>query len=219
MMYSYIFFDLDGTLTDPQEGITKCIHYALEAFDMAPQSLEELKKHIGPPLFSTFHDYYQMNEEDTKKAIEKYRERFSVVGLFENKVFSGIIPMLSKLKEHGKKLGVATSKPEVYTLRILEKFQLSPYFDVICGSTLDGSRDAKADVIEETLRRFKLTQKDLEHVIMVGDRKQDVIGAKKCGIRSIGVRFGFAEKGELEEAGADYIVNTIEELEDLILSL
>lgn len=218
-MYQYILFDLDGTLTDPQEGITKCIYYALEAFDMAPQSLEELKKHIGPPLSVTFHGYYQMNEEDTKRAIEKYRERFSEVGLFENKVFPGIIPMLSRLKEQGKKLGVATSKPETYTLRILEKFQLLPYFDVICGSTLDGSREAKADVIEEALRRFKLTHQDVGNVIMVGDRKQDIIGAKKCRLHSIGVEFGFAEKGELKEAGADYIVDTVEELEHLILSL
>lgn len=218
-MYSYILFDLDGTLTDPQEGITKCIQYALEAFHMVPASLEELKKHIGPPLYHTFHDYYQMSEEDTKKAIEKYRERFGEVGLFENKVFSGIMPMLSHLKEHGKKLAVATSKPEVFTMRILEKFQLLPYFDVICGSTLDGSRDEKADVIKEALKRLGLTQKDFAHVIMVGDRKHDIIGAKKCGVHCIGVKFGFAESGELEEAGADYIVDTVKELENLILSL
>ena len=217
-MYSYILFDLDGTLTDPQEGITKCIQYALKAFHMAPESLEELKKHIGPPLYYTFHNYYHMNEEDTKKAIEKYRERFGEVGLFENKVISGIIPMLSHLKEHGNKLAGATSKPEVYTMRILEKFQLLPYFDVICGSTLDGSRDEKADVMKEALKRLELTQKDLAHVIMVGDRKHDIIGAQKCGVPCIGVRFGFAEHGELEEAGADYIVDTVEELEKLILS-
>ncbi len=219
MKYQYILFDLDGTLTDPKEGITKCIRYALADFGVEVADLEQLVVHIGPPLYNTFHDYYGMNEEDTKQAIAKYRERFSDVGLFENKVYDGIIPMLEAVKATGKTLAVATSKPEVYTERILERFGLTPYFDVICGSTLDGSRDAKADVIREVIRRLNIEEADREQMIMIGDRKHDVIGAKECGLDCIGVEFGYAEENELKDAGAAYIVNTVDELKKLLMKL
>ncbi len=214
MKYKYIFFDLDGTLTDPQEGITNCVKYALESFGIDETNYSNLMRFIGPPLVYSFSEYYGFDEEKSLKAVAKYRERFSTVGLFENKVYDGIYDILQKLTDSGHVLALATSKPKVFADRIMAKYRLRPYFKVICGSELDGTRNDKNEVIEYAIEQLGC---DREKVIMVGDRKHDIIGAKKCNVASCGVRFGYAEEGELEEAGADFIADTLDDLLPILM--
>lgn len=218
-MKDILLFDLDGTLTDPKEGITKCVQYALAHFGIKVTDLNELMCFIGPPLIESFQMFYGFDKEKAEEATAKYRERYKDIGIFENGVYSGIIDMLKVCKAAGKKLCLATSKPEIFAVRILERYGMAEYFDEAVGSTLDGSINAKDEVINEAFRRLGIDDAKKKDVIMIGDRKHDILGAKKCGIESIGVRFGYAETGELEEAGADYIVDTIEELGKLCCSL
>ncbi len=229
----YVLFDLDGTLTDPKEGITKCVQYALADFSIIEPDLDALTCFIGPPLLQSFREYYGFDEAEATRAVAKYRERFSTIGLFENSVFEGVHEMLSRLKAEGKAICLATSKPTVYAKKIIEKYGVDKYFDIVVGSELDGRRTNKAEVIEEVLRQAaeqewggigqnvyaKQIETIREKAIMVGDRHHDIDGAKACRMESIGVRFGYAEAGELEKAGATYIVDTVEALEKLLLQL
>lgn len=210
-MADYVLFDLDGTLTDPKEGITRCVQYALAKFGIAADC-DELIPFIGPPLQASFREFYGMSEEESTRAVAFYRERFSNIGLFENKVYPSIPDVLSELRRRGKTLAVATSKPTVYSVRICEKFGLSQYFDHIIGSELDGRRVEKADVIEEALRVLGCSA---AQAVMIGDRKFDILGAHQCGLKAVGVRYGYAADNELEDAGADAIVSRPE----LLLSL
>lgn len=214
--YKYVLFDLDGTLTDPEEGITKSIAYGLEKMGINDIELKDLRKFIGPPLKDTFMKYYDFNEEEAKKAIELQRVYFKDKGKFENIVYSGIDKLLKNLKEEGYILAVATSKPEVFAIEILEHFELSGYFNFIGGSLLDGNRTKKSDVIEYVMRNLGIIE-EKPYVVMIGDREHDIIGAKANNIDSIGVRYGFAEQEELEEAGANYIVGSVEELREILL--
>lgn len=214
-MKKILLFDLDGTLTDPKEGITKCVQYALKHFGIESET-EELMCFIGPPLVDSFMEFYKMTEDDALVAVEKYRERFRDIGIFENGVYVGISHMLSKCKDMGYIIGLATSKPEEFAIRILEKYELAKYFDEITGSTMDGSRNNKTDVIREAFARMNITECNIDEVLMIGDREHDIIGAKNCGIESVGVNFGYALDGELQAAGADYIVDSVNELEDLL---
>lgn len=219
-MKDIILFDLDGTLTDPKEGITKCVQYALAHFGIDVPNLDDLMCFIGPPLVDSFQMFYGFSEEKAEEAVVKYRERFKDIGIFENGVYDGVLEMLKACKAAGKTIGLATSKPEEFARRILDKYGMAEYFDEITGSTMDGRINAKGDVIMEAFRRMGIDDPDKkERVIMVGDRKHDIIGAKQCGIESIGVRFGYAEEGELEAAGADYIVDTVEELKKLCINI
>lgn len=217
MSIKYFLFDLDGTLTDPKEGITKCVQYALDFYGIHVEDTDELLPFIGPPLIDSFKMFYGFSHERAVEAVCRYRERFASVGLFENYPYEGMGALLGDLKERGKKLAVATSKPEVFAKRILDKFELSQYFDCVTGSELSGERSEKHEVIEETLKRLGVT--DRGSCIMIGDRKYDIIGAKKCGLKTVGVRYGYAEDGELEESGADYICDTVEELHKLLMTL
>lgn len=215
-MDKILLFDLDGTLTDPKEGITKCVQYALKYFNIEVNDLSELLRFIGPPLIDSFRNFYGMSEEDAKVAVDKYRERFKDIGIFENGVYEGIIQMLSSCKEMGYKIGLATSKPEEFAVRILDRYGLSEFFDEATGSTMDGSRNSKTDVIKEAFRRMDICDANKENVYMIGDREHDIIGAKNCGIKSIGVKFGYANEGELEAAGADYVVDDVLQLQMLL---
>lgn len=212
MDYKYLLFDLDGTLTDPKEGITKCVQYALNACGIDEPNADKLLRFIGPPLKDAFKEYYSMNDEDISYAIEKYRERFSTIGIFENSVYEGIHKMLDNLSKIEATLAVATSKPTEFAERILERYSLKQYFKVVVGSELDGTRSAKADVISEVFSRLSISENDKIHALMIGDRKHDIIGAKACGIKSVGVQFGYAEENELQSAGADFIVDTVSDL-------
>lgn len=209
-MYKYVLFDLDGTLTNPEIGITSSVMYALEKFGITVEDRKELHPFIGPPLTYSFQTFYGLSKEDSEMAVKFYRERFSVKGLYENEVYDGVEMMLQTLKERGKTLIIATSKPEEFTLKILEHFQLLKYFDYIAGATLDGSRGEKADVIRHALAISKI--EDKSQAIMIGDRNYDILGAKENGLDSMGVLFGFGDYEELSNAGADYIAENIQDI-------
>lgn len=216
-MFELILFDLDGTLTDSKEGITNCVKYALESFGIFDYSEDKLLKFIGPPIYDAFRNIYGFSHTDALLAVEKYRERFSEVGIYENAVFPDAINALKELKKNGKRLAVATSKPRVYAERILKHFNLSEYLDFTVGAELDGSFGSKDEVIKEALKIG--APGSLSRASMVGDRKYDILGAKKAKITSIGVRCGYAEQNELEIAGADFIFNNLKECADFILNI
>ena len=196
-MIKYILFDLDGTLTNPKEGITKCVQYALHHFGIV-RDCDELTEFIGPPLKEQFMKYASLSEEDGARAVEIYRERFAPIGLFENEVYDGVIKMLAELKKQGKVLAMATSKPTVFARQIADKFGISPYLSCLVGSELDGRNTDKAEVIKIAMEKLGATK---ENTVMVGDRVHDCKGARKCGIDCIGVSYGFAAEGELEAGG------------------
>lgn len=207
-------FDLDGTLTDPKTGITKSVAHALHSFGIETEDLDTLCKFIGPPLKESFMNYYGFTEEQGDLAVAKYREYFSVTGIFENAVYPGIPEGLAALKADGIRLIVATSKPAVYAKQILEHFGLLPYFEFVSGSELDGTRVKKSEVITYALQNAGIT--DLSAVVMVGDREHDIIGAREVGIDSIGVLYGYGSRKEFEQAGADFIAETVTEMFDAI---
>ncbi|MCM1174160.1 MAG: HAD family hydrolase [Blautia sp.] len=212
-----LLFDLDGTLTDPKIGITSCVQYALRRFGIEEPDLDKLEPFIGPPLADSFQEFYGFDEKKAAEAIAYYRERFSTVGLFENELYPGVDAMLAHLKEAGKVLAVASSKPAVFVEKILHHFNIRCYFDVVVGSELDGTRVRKEEVVEEALRQlYQVNKTDNDRIVMIGDRKFDIQGAKLFNLVSVGVTFGYAQPGELEAAGADYIVDTVAELEELL---
>ena len=215
-MYNYVLFDLDGTLTNSELGITKSVQHALRKFGIEVEDRTVLRPFIGPPLGESFQVFYGMSVEESEQAIKYYRERFSVKGLYENEVYPGVEKMLQVLKEGGKKLILATSKPEKFTMLILEHFDLLKYFDFVAGATMDGSRGEKADVIRYALELSGI--EDKSEVIMIGDRKFDILGAKENGLASMGVLYGFGDREELTEAGADYIVETAEDIVKILKS-
>lgn len=212
--YQYLLLDLDGTITDPMIGITRSVQYALSFFGIKIINLEELCPFIGPPLIDSFKEFYHFTDEQAQIALKKYREYFADKGIFENNVYDGIEDFLQSQINQGKELMIATSKPEPFAKQILEHFKLDHYFSFIGGATLDGTRSTKTDVIKYVLESNQIT--DLSSVIMIGDRKHDIIGARNNGIASIGVLYGYGNKAELENAGADYIVADINELTRLL---
>lgn len=213
--FEYILFDLDGTLTDPKEGITRSIAYALEKLNATSLDEQTLESFIGPPLMESFCEVCGFDHDKAEKAIEYYRERFQQVGLYENKVYPGIEALLSELKKKGAKLAVATSKPTIFAEEILNHFNLKQYFDVVVGSNLDGTRSAKNEVIQEALKQLSFPPK--EKVVMIGDRKYDMIGAKKEGISSIGVCYGYGSQEELKMEEAMHIVQDIQMLSEYLM--
>jgi phosphoglycolate phosphatase len=219
-MKKYLLFDLDGTLTDSKEGITKCVQYALADQGIEEPDLEKLTAFIGPPLKGSFMSIYHISEEDAERAVTKYRERFGDIGIFENVLYEGIPHMLKQLKSQGLHLAVASSKPEEYVNRILQHFKIASYFEVIVGSSLDGSRTKKEEVVREALSRLFAGSGEtlhMEDVYMIGDRKFDIEGAKPLGIECVGVSYGYGSLEELKEAKADYIVKSVPELEKFLL--
>ena len=212
--YSTILFDLDGTLTDSSKGIINSIIYALKKYDVNDYDMLLLKKFLGPPLHESFEKYFGFDKEKSLQAVKLYREYFSSKGLFENEIYGGVSDLLQNLKENGKALIVATSKPQPFTDRIMEHFDLAKYFDFIAGSNMDTTRSKKAEVIEYALSECNI--KDKSKVVMIGDRAEDVIGAQTVGVDSIGVEYGYGTFDELKNAGATYIVKTVDELKDLL---
>ncbi len=217
-MAKIILFDLDGTLTDPKEGITRCVQYGMEALGYHEPDREKLTPFIGPPLFDMYRELYGFTEEQADFAVEKYRERFREKGMYENKIYPGIAKMLGALQASGKRLGVATLKPEVFAVPILKHFGIDKYFEFIVGVELSGKQTQKEDVIREALRRFGAEDRK-ESVVMVGDRKNDVIGARKAGVGCVGILYGYGSEEELSEAGAETLVATVEELQALLMAL
>lgn len=209
----HILFDLDGTLTDPKEGITKCVEYALHKLGIGVEHPDLLIPYIGPPLYDSFIHIQGLTHEAALQGVDFYRERYRTLGMFENSVIPGIPELLENLRNQGFSLYVATSKPTVFAEEILRHYKLDHFFRFTAGSNLDGTRSKKREVIQ-----YVLDQNDIPaaQALMIGDREHDIIGAKACGVPSIGVLFGYGSEEELSSAGADYIAHTVEEAGKII---
>ena len=213
--YPYIFFDLDGTLTDPGAGITNSVAYALERWGIRVADRRTLYPFIGPPLIDSFQRFYGFSPADARAAVDVYREYFADKGIFENELYPGIPALLERLKAAGRTLVMATSKPEAFAVRIAEHFGIADYFDCIAGAAMDETRTHKWEVIAYALDR--LGGPAPGSVLMVGDREHDVQGAARCGIATLGVLYGYGSREELVDAGALAVVETVEEIGDYIL--
>ena len=212
-MYQTIFFDLDGTLTDSGPGITNSVAHALKKWKIEVEDHSTLNVFVGPPLAESFAKYYGFTPEECKKAIAYYREYYTDRGMFENSVYPGIEELLAHLKNTGRKVVVATSKPEMFAVQILEHFHLARYFDRIAGASMDENRVEKADVLRYAIEAGGY---ELSKAAMVGDRENDIRGARENQLFSVGVLYGYGSRAELEEAGADRIVETVEELKNYL---
>lgn len=210
MKYENYLFDLDGTLTDPGLGIKNSIRYALEKYGLPELDTDTLEQFIGPPLLGSFETYCHVTREEAERLLVLYREYFTEHGLYENSVYPEIPEILEELTAKGAKLYVATSKPEEFAVKILEYFGLSQYFTFVGGSTMDEKRTAKQEVIEYVLETQKLER---AKTVMIGDRCYDVNGGKACGLKTVGVLFGYGCREELE--GADALISTPLELLEL----
>ena len=211
MKYTTVLFDLDGTLTKSEEGITRSALYACEKLGFTGHTQEEFKAFIGPPLYGSFREIVGMTHEQAEQAVEIYRERFSAVGWAENEVYPGIPALLRSLKKNGARAVIVTAKPEEFAVRIAQRFGLAPYLDAVIGTKFSVKHASKADLVAAAVERFGGT------CVMVGDRKYDVEGAKDNGIDSIGVCFGYGTEEELRQAGATHIAKTVDELTDVLL--
>ena len=214
MTYKNVLFDLDGTLTDPAEGITNSLMHAQRRLGMAVSPREDLYVFIGPPLIKTFMSEWGLTRVESEQALVYYREHFSTKGLFENVPYEGIGQALAELKRAGFRLFVATSKPEPLSLRILEHFDLLPYFEAVAGSTMEGQRTEKGEVLAYALDTYALAPAE---TVMVGDRKHDVIGARENGVPCVGVLYGYGSRTELMEAGAAALAADLNQLTALLL--
>lgn len=215
MAFDTILFDLDGTLTDPGIGITNSIAYALEQRGMPVPPREQLFRFIGPPLLDEFQKVYGVTEAEARELVAQFRVYFESRGIFENRMYEGIPEMLQRLRDHGCRLVLATSKPEVFAEQVLEHFSLRQYFTAVAGSTIDEGRTDKAEVIAYALGKLEAAGRPL----MVGDRRHDVVGAQANKIPCLGVLYGYGSRQELTEAGAVRLAETVEDVADLALSL
>lgn len=213
--YDTILFDLDGTLTDSSPGIINSIKYALNELGKEIPDEAVFQKFLGPPLIYSFKNFCGFDEELANRAVKLYRQRYDKYCDIENALYDGICDTLERLRSAGKRLIVATSKPDIYAKRIVSHFGLDRYFDAVCGATLDESRNTKTMVIKYAIESCNVT--DLEHTLMVGDRKHDIEGAANVGIDSMGVLYGYGDLSELKTAGANYIAASVSEIADIIL--
>ena len=213
--YTHLFFDLDGTLTDPGLGITNAVMYALRQFGIEVTDRRTLYPFIGPPLIDSFAEYFGFDPEQCRAATRHYRVYYGETGLFENEVYPAYPALLDRLRAAGYHLVIATSKPELFARRIAEHFGFADRFDYIAGAAMNETRLKKAEVIRYALDALGLD--DPAKVLMIGDRKHDVLGARECGLVCAGVLYGYGDREELEAAEAKYIVETAEELERLLL--
>lgn len=215
MHWNYLFFDLDGTLTDPMQGITRSVQYALRHLGIEVADLRTLCPFIGPPLKESFEKLYGLSDAETDTAIAKYREYFAPKGIFENRLYEGIPELLADLQSAGATLVIATSKPAPFARRIAEHFGFADRFTLISGSTLDGARTMKSEVIRHALDTLQIT--DTSSVVMIGDRRHDIEGAAATGLDAIGVLWGYSSREELQTAGATRLAADIEALRALLL--
>ena len=213
--YTTYLFDLDGTLTDPQVGITNSIRYALERFGITESDHKSLVKFIGPPLLESFCKHYGFSESEGRKAVAVYREYYAEQGIYENKIYDGVDDILSELHSRGYRLILATSKATIYARRILEHFDLARYFERVVGSNFDLTRALKAEIIADILEDSPILAR--ENCIMIGDHVDDIRGAGENGIDSAAVTYGYGLEKDLAEARPTYLVHTIQELRTLLL--
>lgn len=212
----YVFFDLDGTVTESAPGIINSVVYAIKKLGVRMPSEEELLKFVGPPLSDSFVKYCGVNPSKTKEAINIFREYFAERGIFENNVYPGIPELTAKLKSLGVKQILATSKPQLFAERILTHFNLIADFDGVFGNSMDEKYTDKALLLRDIIAKEGIKGDDLKNCVMVGDRSSDISGAHKAGIRAIGVLYGYGDRPELEGAGADLIVETVRDLEKVL---
>ena len=217
MKKEHLFFDLDGTLTDSMPGITRAVQYALRHYGIEVEDINVLKPFVGPPLQDSFREYYNFSEKDAMDAVPVFRVYYTSKGWLENEPYEGVEEMLKTLKESGRKLYVATSKPEWMAKQVLEHFKLAEYFEFIGGADDDTNREKKDDVIRYVMESCGLTEK--ESIVMVGDRRHDIMGAHKTGLEAVGVLYGYGDREELENAGAEWITETTSSLLELLRSL
>ena len=211
--YKYLFFDLDGTLTESAPGIMNSARYALAQYGITDVPDSTLRKFIGPPLMDSFQELFGFSSEKAREAMKKYREYFAEKGLFENSVYEGIRETLTLLKSQGKHLFVATSKPEIYTNRILEKFDLTHFFEFVGGADIEETRSEKAKVIRYVVDEACLEEERQNGLIlMIGDRKHDIIGAHKNEIPCCACLWGYGSREEFNENGADFVISAPQEL-------
>lgn len=212
-----VFFDLDGTITDPKEGITKSVAYALDKYGIHVEDLDSLCPFIGPPLHVSFQEFYGFDVEKSMEAVKYYREYYREKGIFECYLYEGIPELLRHLKENGDKVVLATSKPTEFAKQLLEHFDIMKYFDYVSGSTMDGSRVEKVDILRHALQQYDSVLTD--DMIMIGDRKFDYIGASEMGIRCILVEYGYGELSELEACKPFAIKKTVKEVQNFLDSI
>lgn len=198
MPYTYAFFDLDGTVINSAPGILHSVQYALKKLGIDPPPMDELMGFIGPPLSYSFSHFFGMNTEDTTRAVDAYRENYRAGGMLECELYPGIKELIRTLAEHGVCVVLATCKPHIFANAILEHFGLLPYFSLVSGPELDGTRGEKFEVIEHAVELLQIT--DRRQILMIGDRDNDVQGATRCGIDSAGVHWGFGNTEELKNA-------------------
>ena len=208
-----VLFDLDGTITDSSEGIVNSIKYALSRLGFEDEPVEKIKQFIGPPLQQTFKINYGI--DDYQNAVSIYREYYAVKGIYENRLYDGIVDVLEKLKAEGYIIGLATGKPTHYSHIILKHFKIDHFFDAVAGSNMDGTRGEKPEIIRDVLSELNYN-KDLHSVVMIGDRKHDVHGATHHNIDCIGVSYGYAENDELTLAGAKHVIDKPSQLLELL---
>lgn len=213
-MIKAILFDLDGTLIDSSEGIINSVLYTLEKYGMEEKNPDSIRRFIGPPLAKSFMNYYNFSEEEAKKAVAIYRERYQPIGAYECSLYEGVEECIRDLKEKGFLIGLASSKPEVMCRKILEHFNIINLFDDVVGATFDGKIDTKEEVLHEVMRRWN--ELAVDEMCLIGDTIFDVDGANKVGIPCIGVSFGFGDINQMLEAGAISICNHMKELPQTI---
>ena len=215
-MWNTVLFDLDGTLTDSGEGITKSVQYALEKEFGMQVPLSDLRCFVGPPLKEQFMSFAGVSEEEAVRAVERYRERYRPKGIYENYLYDGIKGVLRQLHEEHFTLALTSSKPTEFCRQILRMFNIDEYFTAVVGSDMDGRRTDKYELIEETI--YELGMQDLrDEIVMVGDRNYDCIGAAKAGIDCIGVTYGFGQRAELEAEWPACIVDSPIELRNVLI--
>jgi phosphoglycolate phosphatase len=212
--YETLIFDFDGTISQSEEGITKSVRYALESFDMQVTDLSSLAFCVGPPLTECFSDHFGFDERQTLQAIEKFREYYRKSGIHQQKLYEGMADAVTHFYKQSKTLAIATCKPTKFAKIALERYGLLSYFDIVSGIKFDNKKSSKDDVLAFALE--SLGDIDKEKTVMIGDRSHDILSAKKFGIDSIGVLYGYGGDGELEACEPTHIVKTVSELRTLL---
>ena len=216
-MYSYVFFDLDGTLTQSDIGILECAKRALTHFGVDISDAAKLKKFIGPPLYVSFHDAYGLSEEDTEEAIRIYRKHYTEEGIYQAPLYPDMKELLSDFKKAGIKLMITTSKPQMMAEKVAKNNEIFDFFDGIIGPGLDEHDPSKTILIRRAMDALGLTDNDRDKIVMVGDRFYDIEAAVEVGVDSIGVLYGYGEREELEKAGATYLLKDVPEMRGIVL--
>ena len=215
-MKKAVIFDFDGTLCDTGVGVKKSAKYALDAFNISAPEWEELDFFIGPPLLVTFQERFEQSAADAERLVKKYRERYTNIGLYESEFYDGIAQLLQRLKNDGILLGIASSKPINYVEELLIKADLRDMFDCVSAVSFNADCESKQNIIDRCLGELGVEPSE---ALMVGDRFYDIDGARECGVDSVGVLWGFGTKFELIESGAKYIIDKIDDVENIALGL